>query len=93
MAIYYFAYGSNLSDTELEKFSFRYDWKKFCYLENYELKLNHISIPFLIPSYFKDEPITHPSQIDNISSILSILTPVFAKTGVSISLSFVSFKS
>jgi histidyl-tRNA synthetase len=55
MEIYYFAYGANLSDKELEKYSFRYDWKKFCYLENFELKLNHFSIPFLIPSYFNIE--------------------------------------
>lgn len=55
MEIYYFAYGANLSDKELEKYLFRYDWKKFCYLENFELKLNHISIPFLIPSYFNIE--------------------------------------
>ena len=55
MEIYYFAYGANLSEKELEKYSFNYDWKKFCYLDDYELKPNHISIPFMIPSFFNIE--------------------------------------
>ena len=52
MTVYYFAYGANLSDIELKSYNFEYEWKKFCHLDNYELKLNHISIPFVFPSNF-----------------------------------------
>ena len=52
MTVYYFAYGANLSPKELDHCNFKYEWKKTCILNNYELKLNHLSIPFLIPSYF-----------------------------------------
>ena len=46
MTVYYFAYGANLSPKELDHCNFKYEWKKTCILNNYELKLNHLSIPF-----------------------------------------------